>query len=369
MKKKLCLVINVAAIYRAPIFKMIDQEFGCDFYIGDKVGYPIKLMDYKELNGFKEILKFKKLFANFYWQNGALPLVFKPYNTYVITGEPFCVSTWIFLFLAKILKKKTVLWTHGWYGRESKVKIIIKKIFFSLSTKVMLYGDHARNLMINEGFKQDKLFCIYNSLDTKNQIRIRQTLDYTPIYKNHFGNNDPVILFIGRLDHFKKLDQLILCLRLLQSKDISCNLVIIGSGEKESSLSEMVSRHNLNNNVWFYGPSYDEEKLANLIFNANVGVTPGVIGLTVLHCFAYGVPFLGHNNFTKQGPEFESITPNLTGDFFEENDIEDMCEKIMPWLKLSKSQRNIVKQNCYNIIENKYNPNNQLNILKNNINL
>jgi glycosyltransferase involved in cell wall biosynthesis len=368
MSKNLCLVINVAAIYRAPIFKMIDQEFVCDFFIGDKVGYPIKLMNYNELKGFKEILKFKKLFNNFYWQSGAVSLVFKPYKTFIITGEPYCISTWILLITAKILKKKTVLWSHGWYGRESRIKKIIKKIFFSLSTKVMLYGDHARNLMINEGFNQDKLFCIYNSLDTNKQLKIRQTLNYTSIYKNYFGNNDPVILFIGRLDHFKKLHKLILCLKLLQTKKINCNLIIIGSGEEESYLSELVSNHKLNNKVWFYGPSYNEEKLGNLIFNANVGVTPGVIGLTVLHCFAYGVPFIGHNNFTKQGPEFESITPNLTGDFFKEDCIEDMCKKIIPWLKLSLSQRNNVKQHCYDVVDNKYNPNNQINILKNNIN-
>ena len=368
MKKNICFVFNVAAIYRAPIFKLIDQEFDCDFYIGDRVSYPLKLMNYNELKGFQKLLKFQKIFHNFYWQRGAISLVFKPYKTYIITGEPYCISTWVLLFFAKILRKKTFLWSHGWYGRESNIKKIIKKIFFSLSTKVILYGDHARNLMIKEGVNQNKLVCVYNSLDTNNQVKIRGTLNYSSIYENYFGNNDPVILFIGRITKSKKLNQLILCLRLLHQKNITCNLIIIGSGEYEFSLSELVSKYKLNNNVWFYGSSYNEKKIANLIFNANVCVSPGNVGLTALHCFAYGIPVITHNNFTNQGPEFESITPNLNGDFFIEDSIEDMCEKTIPWLSLSKHQRNAVKQDCYDVIKDKYNPNNQINILKNNIN-
>ena len=368
MKKNLCLVINVAAIYRAPIFKMIDQEFDCDFFIGDKVGYPLKLMNYNELKGFKKILKFKKIINNFYWQSGAVSLVFKSHRTFIITGEPHCISTWILLIFAKILKKKTVLWSHGWYGRESKIKKIIKKIFFSLSTKIMLYGDHARNLMIKEGFNQDKLFCIYNSLDTSSQVKIRKTLSYSSIYKNHFGNKDPVILFIGRLTKSKKLNQLILSLKLLHKENVSCNLIIIGGGEDESKLSELVSNYKLNVNVWFYGSCYNEEEIANLIFNAKVCVSPGNVGLTALHCFTYGVPVITHNNFNNQGPEFESIIPNLNGDFFIEDSIEDMCKKIIPWLKINEKKKNEYKQHCYDVIDNKYNPNNQINILKNNIN-
>ena len=119
-----------------------------------------------------------------------------------------------------------------------------------------------------------------------------------------------------------------------------------------------------NNKVWFYGPCYNEQQIASLIFNANVCVSPGNVGLTAIHCLAYGIPVITHNNFKNQNPEFESITSNINGDFFKEDSIEDMCEKTIPWLNLSRNQRDTVKQHCYDVISDKYNPNNQINILK-----
>jgi glycosyltransferase involved in cell wall biosynthesis len=221
--------------------------------------------------------------------------------------------------------------------------------------------------MIKEGFDQDNLFCIYNSLDYNHQVRIRHTLNYTSIYKSYFGNSDPVIIFIGRLTKIKKLNQLIYCLNLLHSKNFSCNLVLIGSGEEEYMLSELVSMYKLNNKVWFYGSCFKEEELANLIYNANVCVSPGNVGLTAIHCFTYGVPVITHNNFNKQVPEFEAIVPNVNGNFFKEDSIQDMCEKIIPWLKLTESQKNTIKQQCYMVVDKKYNPNNQISILKENL--
>ena len=32
---KVCCIFNVAALYRAPIFHLIDDSFDCDFYIGE----------------------------------------------------------------------------------------------------------------------------------------------------------------------------------------------------------------------------------------------------------------------------------------------------------------------------------------------
>ncbi len=51
--KKTCCIFNLAAHYRAPIYKLIDKELNCDFFIGDNVKSPMKKMNYPELSGFK----------------------------------------------------------------------------------------------------------------------------------------------------------------------------------------------------------------------------------------------------------------------------------------------------------------------------
>jgi len=59
MGNKICCIFNLAPLYDAPIYKIMDQELKCDFFIGDRVGSEIKLMDYNELEGFKKVLKFQ----------------------------------------------------------------------------------------------------------------------------------------------------------------------------------------------------------------------------------------------------------------------------------------------------------------------
>jgi glycosyltransferase involved in cell wall biosynthesis len=342
----------------------MDRVFSCDFYIGDHMSANIEMMNYNELSGFRKKIRDVPLFGNFYWQRGALCLSFRNYGSYIITGEPYCLSTWFILIMNKVLGNKTYLWTHGWYGRETPIKKIVKKYFFALSSKVLLYGDYARDLMIKEGFRPNKLVCIYNSLDYDNQCRIRERLSLSKVYNDHFHNDFPVILYIGRIHKQKRIDLLIEALARLKNSGVHCNLAIIGAEVDDSDVRSMVSVLGLNNNVWFYGPCYDESLIGNLVFNAAVCVSPGNVGLTAIHSLVYGTPVITHNNFSFQMPEFEVIEKGVTGDFFEKGSVEDLCEKILPWLSLNVEQRERLRDSCYSSIRERYNPYKQIEILK-----
>jgi hypothetical protein len=62
-------------------------------------------------------------------------------------------------------------------------------------------------------------------------------------------------------------------------------------------------------------------------------------------------------------PEFEAIEQGKTGAFFEEDSVEDLCSKIKPWLSLPFYQREIVRLQCHKIIDERYNPNKQIDTL------
>lgn len=368
MNNKICCVFNLAPHYNAPIYKLMDEQLKCDFYIGDTVGVPIELMNYNELKGFKKILRFKKLWGNFYWQNNAVGVVFKKYQSYILSGEPYCISIWIILLLAKIMGKSTYLWSHGWHGNETSVRKYLKKIFFKLSSKVLLYGDYARELMIKEGFAGNRLICIYNSLDFKSQLEIFENLSLTNIYSSHFNNIFPTLIYIGRIQKSKKIDQLIEAIAHLQKNNISCNLVIIGESIDENNFKGTIDKYGLNAFVWLYGACYDEKIIGELLYNANVCVVPGDVGLTAIHSLTYGTPVISHNNFISQGPEFESIIPGITGDFFIQNSIPDLSGKIHKWISQDLEQRINLRQMCNKIIHEKYNPEKQIIVLKNLLN-
>jgi len=343
----------------------MDKELDCDFYIATWPKIPFKQMDYYELKGFKKIIQTKWFFKNkIYWQKGALNLIFSPYKHYILTGVPHCLTTWLILLVTKITGKKTYLWTHGWYGDETLLKKIIKKIFFSLSYKVLLYGNYARNLMIGEGYSKEKLIVIYNSLNYKTQIELRRKIKFTKVYENHFKNNYPVLLFIGRIQKSKKIDLLLKAMSQLKVQGNKYNLIIIGKNYNDFDLNEKINDLDLNENIWLFGECYDEQKISELIYNADLCVSPGFVGLTAMHCLVYGTPVLTHNNFPNQAPEFEAIVPDKTGDFFIEDSVEDLMFYIKKWTNLTDSKKRNIRHECFKIIDEKYNPNIQISILK-----
>jgi glycosyltransferase involved in cell wall biosynthesis len=362
---RICGIFNLAAHYRAPIYKLIDKELNCDFFIGDNVKSPMKKMNYNELTGFKKELKNTYLLGGVYWQKGAVRTIFSDYKNYIITGEPHCLSTWVILLLARLTFKKTYLWTHGWYGRETRIKKLIKKVFIGLANHVLLYGDYARDLMIKEGFKADKLHCIYNSLDYDTQIKVRKSLKRSNVFNERFGNDNPVLCYVGRIQKVKRLDMLIESMVILKNKyKKSLNLVIVGKESEDTDINELIKINKLSDNVWIYGPSYDEKELGSIFYNSNLCVSPGNVGLTAIHSLTYGCPLITHDNFKNQMPEFEVITPGVTGDFFEEKNIDDLAFKINTWLELHPNNDDTIRNECYKVIDDKYNPHYQIQLLK-----
>lgn len=362
---RVCCIFNLAAHYRAPIYKLIDKEMKSDFFIGDNVKSPMKKMNYHELSGFKGELKNIYLLGNIYWQKGAIKTVFSDYKHYIITGEPHCISTWIILLLARFTTKKTYLWTHGWYGDESRIKKFAKKLFFGLANHILLYGDYARNLMIEEGFEKEKLHCINNSLDYDTQIKVRKSLKISNVFVEKFGNDNPVLCYVGRIQKVKRLDMLIESMVILKNKyKKSSNLVIVGKESEDTDINELIKINKLSDNVWIYGPSYDENELGSIFYNSNLCVSPGNVGLTAIHSLTYGCPIITHDNFKNQMPEFEVITPGVSGDFFEEKNIDDLAFKINTWLELHPTNDDTIRNECYKVIDDKYNPHYQIQLLK-----
>jgi len=170
----------------------------------------VKKMDYNCLKN--PVYEVKNLeFGPIKWQKGIFSLAFKQYQTFIALGEPMSISTWLLLLLCRLKGKRVLLWTHGWYGRETRVKALIKRVFFGLASVTMTYGDYARNLMIKEGLNPNKIVRIGNSLAYDQQIKLRNSLSVSSIYREHFHNDNPVIIMIGRLNFRKKARYAYIC--------------------------------------------------------------------------------------------------------------------------------------------------------------
>ena len=363
---KLCLIYNFAQHYRTSIFKLMSEELGCDFLFGDSMS-DVKKMDYSLLKGKVTETHTKYVIGRWYWQPKVISQLFKGYDHYILLGETRALSTWIFCILARIFKprKKIYFWSHGWYGKENKLESIIKRIEFQLPNGgVFTYGEYARQLMIGNGFKAEKLFTIHNSLAYDQQIEIRKSIKKTDVYSEHFGNANHNLFFVGRLTPIKKLDQILDALLICNKKGNKYNFTFIGGGTKMDSLIDKAESLGLQEQIWFYGPCYDEKELSSLIYNADLCVAPGNIGLTAMHSMVFGTPCITHNDFPYQMPEFEAIKEGKTGLFFKRDDINDLSRCIDEWFCINGQNRDQIRKECMNVIDKEWNPYYQLEVLK-----
>ena len=365
---KLCLIYNTAPRYREAIFRAIDSNYDCDWYFGKTKS------DIKEMN--TSLLKNVTYYhttgnaEKWYLKWGMLRLLFKKkYQTYFVIPSTRSITDWIFFWLAFTFfpKKKIYLWTHGWYGKESAREAKMKLWLYRHAEGTFCYGDYACSLLAEQGIDTSKLFAIHNSLDYDQQKKLRESISPSKLYSEHFGNNNPVIIFIGRLTKVKKLDMLVDAVAELKTKGENYNLVFVGDGVEGERLKAKVKGLGLQEQVWFYGACYDEKTNAEMIYNADLCVAPGNVGLTAMHTMVFGTPVISHNDFKWQMPEFEAIKPGKTGDFFERNNVQALACTISKWFAEKKDKREEVRQACYNEIDTNWNPYYQMEIIKKHI--
>lgn len=359
--KKLCLIFNMAPKYRATIYTLIDSEYDCHWFFGKSTS-DVKGFDLSILREAEEV-DVVELLGNWIWRKNTLRLL-KKYDTFITIGDLYCLSTWFLALLAKFRKDKNVyFWSHGWYGRESFAKRLMKKVFFRLAEGVFLYGNYAKSLMVEQGFDEKKLFVIHNSLNYKRHLELRSTISPTDIYQKHFGNNNKTIIFIGRLTESKRLDMLIDAVSLLTKKGEKYNIVFVGNGIVIDELKKFAEEKDAK--AWFYGACYDEKVNAELIYNADLCVSPGNVGLTAIHTMSFGTPVITHSDFANQGPEFETIHEGKTGAFFERGSVESLVKTISNWFEANGEKREEVRKACYHEIDNFWTPQFQIDVIKN----
>lgn len=367
---KLCYVGKTAPRYREAIFKAMDAEYDIDWYFGETKS-DIKEMDKSQL---KHVTTYKT-FGNSdkcSWKRGIISLLFKKkYQNIMMHVETRAVSDWILVLLKTWFfpHKNLCTWAHGWYGKESKLEAAMKLWLYRRLTQIYVYGQHAKNMIVERGIPAEKIIVIHNSLQYDEQKVLRDSIKPSDIYREHFNNNNPILIFIGRLTKVKKLDQVITALQKLKEKGEKYNLVFVGDGTEKESLRIMVDKCGLNEQVWFYGACYDEKTNAELLYNADLCVSPGNVGLTAMHTLVFGCPVITHNSFEWQMPEYEAIIPDKTGDFFKMNDTDSLADCISRWFETHKDKRDEVRESCFGIIDKEWNPHFQMNVLHQNLKL
>lgn len=343
---KLCCFFLHCPFYRFPIYNAIAEAFNCDYYFNDYVPYGSKPLDVNKLKGFRTFLRgFNMHYKEYVWNNGFFKLVRGNYSHFLLSGDPSYLLNWLIILYSKIFHKKVYLWCHG---QKSPVKRKLTRfyirLFYAHVDGIFVYGEHVIPNMVDIGIDKKKIHAIHNSLDTNVQTTLFDNIKPSTIYRDHFGNDNPVVIYIGRIQKRKKVDQLIKAVKELYNENYPVNLVIVGAAMDDNTMEQVANDLGLSDQIWFFGPSFDEKQNSELLYNADVCVSPGNVGLTCIHALSYGTPVVSNDNFNTQMPEYEAVKDGVTGSFFKENDIKDMAKHIKKWTGLSSDERMKLRQ-------------------------
>lgn len=299
----------------------------------------------------------RKLPGKLLWQTGLLNVALAPYSTIIFLGNAQWPATWIAALTARLMGKRVLFWTHGWTRRDRGLVRWVRNRFYRLAHGLLLYGDRARAIALEQGFSPENLYVIYNSLNYPAQKAIRLATDPEQVAatrRRYLATAEgALVVCTARLTGACRFDLLIEALAELKSQGRKIAALLVGDGPYRATLAQQAAAAGVKLHV--YGACYDEAELARLIMAADVCVSPGKVGLTAMHSLAYGIPVITHDNPDHQAPEVEAIQPGLTGDFFREHDAKDLARVIQTWIARPWPD-DTTRRHCVEMIESRYNP-------------
>lgn len=369
--KKLIVIHNVFPIYIKGFWDQLlhSNNIDVEFYFSQKDFEGIKSVDIMESYKKREYDKFhyvKNFIVNKHliWQSSIIKTcLFNQYDAVIFLGQTTVVSTWIAAIISRLRGKKVIFRGHGMYGNEKTIKLFLRKLFYKIPSDHLVYSERSKQIMQNHGFLKDKIHVIFNSLDYNHQLKVFKQLQSGIIQKNwnFFKNNNPTLFFLGRLTREKKIDLLIKAVSNLNDQKVKFNLLVIGDGQEYDNLKRLAKKLIEDGLCHFTGKVHDENQLSNYIYFSDLCISPGNIGLTAIHTLTYGTPVATHDNSFNQGPEHEVIEENFNGFFFEEDSVISIENKINIWFSKKFTYD---KSKLRKIIDLKYNPNYQVNLIK-----
>jgi glycosyltransferase involved in cell wall biosynthesis len=257
------------------------------------------------------------------------------YQAIILLADPNFASTWIAAVLARVRGVPVLFWGHGWLRPESAAKRAVRRAYFALADRFLVYAERGKRLGVAAGTAARRITVVYNSLDVARADAVIAAVESgmsTAVRPRHlFAQPElPVVICTARLTARCRFDLLLTAAALLARQGRPVNVLLVGDGPERAALARQAVT--LGVAVHFFGACHDEEVVGPLLYHADVTVSPGKIGLTAMHSLMYGTPAITHGDFDRQMPEVEAIEPGRTGAFFRPDDAADLARTIARWL-------------------------------------
>ena len=228
------------------------------------------------------------------------------------------------LFNLRWLSNDLLVWQRGerklvWWGIGTGSSALLNRLRVWMVRKsdgLIVYMPKAKQWYLERGIDEEKIFVAPNTVHVEQKEVV---ID---------ASRRRAFLVVGTLDARKQLGDLICAFGKIASEIASdIRVEIVGEGEELERLRKLALQHRVSARVHFRGKITDNSELESLFSSALAVVSPGQAGLSVLHSFAFGVPFVTKASAISGG-EIENIENGVNGVLYDGN-----CEKLAVILK------------------------------------
>ena len=348
--------------YRRPFFNLLAQIYNIKYVFThlniSKDIYSVELSD--EIEGMENVNY--SVLKNYF--NIAFGVINESLGDYdVLVGGswdslPEIIETAFYFTIAKLRRKKFILWTEDWNWKIKSPKRRIVKVFARMIIKnsdaVLVPGTKHKECVIYLGSKPEKVFLMPNASNFSEEESSSKKEILTA--DNQDLQDKRIILFVGRLVKQKGVDYLLKSFVRLKKEINSVILVIIGKGDYEKELKKMVTNFKIENDVYFLG-QIDNHSLNQYYSKSEVCVVPSITdemvdawAFVVNEAMYCGKPVIASDAV---GSAFDMIKNGKNGFIIPEKDSDALYESI----KLILSDEHLRKEmgrNSKEIVENDF---------------
>lgn len=224
---------------------------------------------------------------------------------------PLLTAVWLGRFFLPV---RLFSYNHAVAG-SAKKSFRLSWLMYRMFDRIVFYTEHEK----------EKALALH-LLPPRKAFFANNTLDGTEIARHSTFQirslADPAILFIGRLIPNKNIPLLLAVYRELRKTMPQLKLLIIGDGLEADTVRRAVAE---NNDIEWFGALSDESKIAPVMARANIVCNLGASGLSIMHAFLYGKPYVAMER-PDNGPECWYLCPGENGLMLSGGGVEDVAQ-------------------------------------------
>lgn len=151
----------------------------------------------------------------------------------------------------------------------------IERISATIADRIVTVSYAMRDELVSFGYPEHKIRVVHNGVDEEKYDATLFSSRQVEAFRENIGiKSSPMILFIGRLTWVKGADSLVLAMSHIIKEIPDAKLVILGSGDMQQMLNQMVHDHHLERNVILHFRMVPEEERLLYYAAADVCVFP-----------------------------------------------------------------------------------------------